>query len=138
MRRQKMPQLTKQFAIIEKLKSLVKKSTRPFRRRGENMAISEDIARKIQKNSYDQSHAKVKDAVTPPYKSIAEQLQVEDDQIFRGAIFNLANIALTAEKYAREIIVVMEKALEQEQRTPDQLEYVKNRIAAIKAAHGYK
>lgn len=44
-----MPQLTKQFAIIEKLKSLVKKSTRPFRRRGENMAISEDIARKIQK-----------------------------------------------------------------------------------------
>ena len=55
-----------------------------------------------------------------------------------GAIFNLANIALTAEKYAREIIVVMEKALEQEQRTPDQLEYVKNRIAAIKAAHGYK
>ena len=98
-----MPQLTKQFAIIEKLKSLVKKSTRPFRRRGENMAISEDIARKIQKNSYDQSHAKVKDAVTPPYKSIAEQLQVEDEQIFRGAIFNLANIALTTEKYAREI-----------------------------------
>ena len=50
----------------------------------------------------------------------------------------LKNFSLDLEKYAREIIVVMEKALEQEQRTPDQQEYIKNRIAAVKAAHGYK
>lgn len=130
-----MPQLAKQFAIIEKLKSLVKKSTKPFRRRSENVAISEEIARKIQKNSYDQTHLKAQETNTPPYKLIAEQLQVDDEQIFRGAIFNLSNIALTTEKYAKEIILVLEKAMEQEQCTPDQQEYIKNRIAAIKAVH---
>lgn len=130
-----MSKFSKQFAIIEKLKSLVKRSTYSFRRKEDQSQISEDIAKKIQKNSYEQSHTKVKDTYTPPYKMIAEQLQVDDDQIFRGAIFNLGNIALTTDKYASEIITVLENAMDKNIRTPDQIEYIKSKINIIRKAH---
>lgn len=130
-----MSKFSKQFAIIEKLKSLVKRSTYSFRRKDDAGQISEDIAKKIQKNSYEQSHTKYKDTYTPPYKMIAEQLQVDDDQIFRGAIFNLTNIALTTDKYAPEIITVLETAMDRSIRTPNQIEYIKSKINTIRKAH---
>lgn len=126
-----MSKFAKQFAIIERLKSLVRR-TPGFRRKAEHNQISEDVARKIQKNSYEQSHRKEKDSFTPTYKTIAEQLQVEDDQIFRAAVFNLANIGANNKKYASEIINILEKSLENEVRTNEQAQYVKERVEFIK------
>lgn len=126
-----MSKFAKQFAIIERLKSLVRR-TPGFRRKADHVQISEDVARKIQKNSYEQSHKKAKDSYTPPYKTIAEQLQVEDDQIFRAAVFNLANIGANSKKYASEIISILEKSLDNELRTEDQAQYVKERVDFIK------
>lgn len=127
-----MSQFNKQFAIIDKIKSLVKKTARPFQRSNGEPPISEEIARKIQKNSYDLSHSKIKETFTPAYKIITEQLQVDDDQIFRGAVFNLMNIALTTEEYANDIVHVLEKAMNKELRTQEQLEYLKSKISVIK------
>lgn len=129
-----MSQFTKQFAIIEKIKSLVRR-TPGFRRSIDNNQISEEVARKIQKNSYDQSHIKAKDSFTPPYKVIEEQLQVEDDQIYRAAIFNLTNIASNFKKYAEDIVSIMKKSLENEVRTPEQQQYVKSQIEFIKKSY---
>ncbi len=128
-----MSNFAKQFAIIERLKSLVRK-TPGFRRKTDHNQISEEVARKIQKNSYEQSHKKEKDSYTPPYKTIAEQLQVEDDQIFRAAVFNLANIGANSKKYASEIINILEKSLENELRTEEQTQYVRDRVEFIKNA----
>lgn len=129
-----MSQFSKQFAIIEKLKSLVRK-TPGFRPKPVKNLISEEVARKIQKNSYDQCHTKIKDTFTPPYKIIEEQLQVADDQIYRAAVFNLANTAANCKKYAADIVTILEKSLDKEFRTDEQREYVKNRVNFIKQSH---
>ena len=127
-----MSQFNKQFAIIDRIKSLVKKTTRPFQRSSNEPLITEEIARKIQRNSYDLSHSRIKESFTPAYKIIAEQLQVEDDQIFRGAVFNLTNIALTKREYAEDIISVLKKAMNKELRNQEQLEYLNSKINTIK------
>ena len=103
-----MNQLKQQFAIINRIKCLVKKTGSSFFRRRKDPGISEDIAKKIQKSAYDLSHLKQKDIITPPYLDIAEQLQVDDDQIFRAAVYNLTNIAVNEERYAAEIIKALE------------------------------
>lgn len=124
--------ISQQFAIINKIKCLVKKTGSSFFRRHKNSGISEDIAKKIQKSAYDLSHLKPKDIINPPYLDIAEQLQVDDDQIFRAAVYNLANIAVNEERYATEIIKALENLAFQCNRTKEQLEYVKGKINLIK------
>lgn len=109
-----------------------KKTGSSFFRRRKDPGISEDIAKKIQKSAYDLSHLKQKDIITPPYLDIAEQLQVDDDQIFRAAVYNLTNIAVNEERYAAEIIKALEETAFQCNRSGEQLEYVKNKINVIK------
>ena len=127
-----MNQLKQQFAIINRIKCLVKKTGSSFFRRRKDPGISEDIAKKIQKSAYDLSHLKQKDIITPPYLDIAEQLQVDDDQIFRAAVYNLTNIAVNEERYAAEIIKALEETAFQCNRSGEQLYYVKSKINVIK------
>ncbi len=122
---------SKQLAVINKLKSLVK-IPRSFRRQNADNLISEDIAKKIQKSSYDKSHTLQKDQYTPPYEEIAEQLQVANDQIFRAAVFNLSNIAMNRKNYMPAILAILEKTLEDKSKTKEQLDYVRSRITQIK------
>lgn len=121
---------SKQFAVINKLKSLVK-IPRSFRRHSDNQ-ISEDIAKKIQKSSYEKSHQAQKDSLTPPYKEIAAQLQVTNDQIFRAAVFHLTDIAINRKQYAEPILMLLEKSLEDKNRTKEQLDYITSKIMQIK------
>lgn len=130
-----MSQFAKQFAIIDRIKALVKKTAHPFRKADNEPQISEDVALKIQRTSFDQSRAKNKDTFTSPYKIISEQLQVDDEQIFRGAVFNLTNIALTTNEYAADIVKVLEKAMDKNLRSQEQIEYIKNKITVIQSAH---
>ena len=58
-----MNQLKQQFAIINRIKCLVKKTGSSFFRRRKDPGISEDIAKKIQKSAYDLSHLKQKDII---------------------------------------------------------------------------
>ncbi len=122
---------SKQFAIIGKLKSLVKFPKR-FYRGGVDNQISEDIAKKIQKSSYDKSHKSQVDSFTPPYKEIAAQLQVSNDQIFKAAVFNLINIAINRKQYAAPVLSVLEKTLDDKTKTKEQLDYVREKIMQIR------
>ncbi len=122
---------SKQLSVIAKLKSLVKIPKR-FRRHGEENQISESIAKKIQKSSYEQTHRPQDTRYTPPYKEIAEQLQVNNDQIFRAAVFNLSNIAINRKQYTAAILSILEKSLENKIRTKEQLDYVRGKIIQIK------
>lgn len=126
-----MNQVSQQFAIIEKIKGLVKKTSKTLFRTKRDPGITEDIAKKIQKSAYDLSHIKEKDSLTPPYKIIAEQLQVEDDQIFRAAVYSLANIAVNENQYAEDIMRILEEAANHH-HNKDQIEYVKTKINTIK------
>lgn len=127
-----MNQYSKQNAIIAKIKGLVKKTGTTLFRTRKDPGISEDIAKKIQKSAYDLCHQCEKDTFTPPYKIIAEQLQVEDDQIFRAAVFSLANIAMNENKYAEDIIRILENTTEHHHRNPDQIGYVNGKINSLK------
>ncbi len=125
----------KQFAILNKIKSLVKRSGYAFkhkRRREED--ISEKIALKIQKNAYALSNRVTKDSFTPPYKEIIDQLQAGEDQIFRAAVFNLTNIAINDEKTTADILEALEPYAASSSRSAEQREYVNRKLATIKAA----
>lgn len=127
-----MTQFTSQFAIINKIKEIVSRTGNLFRNE-KNVGITEAIARKIQKSAYDAMIQEEKDSFTPPYLSIAEQLQSKNDQIFRGAVFYLHNIAVNEAKNTEEIKGILEKALATNKLTPQQADYVKNKLADIKS-----
>lgn len=128
-----MSENSNQFSFLNKIKSLVAKTgrsllMRPNRKEND---ISEQIALKIQKNSYDISNKQVKDVFTPPYLMIAEQLQVEDEQIFKAAVFNLTNIAVARNKFAPEIVELLNKELQSDNNNRERKEYVKFKLAQI-------
>ncbi len=126
-----MTQLAQQFNLIHKIKSLVKKTSSSFFKKHNDFGISETIAKKIQVSAYDLSHGKDKLEVTPPYLDIVEQLHVEDDQIFKAAVYNLTNIALNETRYARSILEAFENVSKQSYRTKEQLDYLKAKINLI-------
>ncbi len=128
-----MDQTSKKFAIIGKIKSLVSKTGRSIFWRGKpkDNEISELIAQKIQKNSYDLSRQHRKDAFTPPYQALAEQLQVEDEQIVQAAIYNLAHIAMVRKQYRHEIIKLLKEHVADETKTQSQRDYAAQKIKMI-------
>lgn len=128
----------KSFAILNKIKSLVKKTGSSWIRRKRESDISEKIAIKIQKNAYDMSLIKSKDSFTSPYLLIAEQLQVEDDQIFRAAVYNIAQIAMNDAKLTKPILSILNKYTTEHTKTPAQQEYVKRKIEEINKAAQFK
>ena len=109
-----------------------KRPVRPFSGAAKIPAYPKTLPKKFKKSAYDLSHLKQKDIITPPYLDIAEQLQVDDDQIFRAAVYNLTNIAVNEERYAAEIIKALEETAFQCNRSGEQLDYVKSKINVIK------
>ncbi len=100
-----MTESTKKMNIINRLKTFVSKAGSGALWHGavSEYEISEKIARKIQKNSYELSQRQVRDSFTPPYISLLEQLEVEDEQIFKAAVYNLSNIAQMRPVYRAKI-----------------------------------
>lgn len=130
-----MAEYTKQFAIISKIKSLVKKTGKTLFRPRKELNISEDVAKRIQKTAYELSHQQLKDTRTPTYIIIAEQLQVDDDQIFRAAVYSLANIARNEKKNAPAIIEILSKHELFENKSKEQIAYAKSKADEIKKFH---
>lgn len=128
-----MSQISKQFAIINKIKNLVKRTgSSLFGSNVKNSGITEEIAKKIQRNSYELSHKNDKDTYTPSYLIIAEQLQVSDDQIFKAAVFNLTNIAIATKKYSPAILSLLDKYSKDNTQSSDKREYIKIKMDEIK------
>ena len=128
-----MEELKKKKGILSKIKSLVAKTGRSiiWRGRPKDNEISEKIAQKIQKSSYDFSIMERKDTFTPPYLSLAEQLQVDDDQIFKAAAYNMANIAISRKKYAQDIQNIFNDYLQKEGMPEIRRDYIKQKQLEI-------
>lgn len=129
-----MAEAGKKLGILNKIKSLVAKTGRGiiWRGRPKDNEITEKIAQKIQKNSYDFSMMQRKDTYTPPYLSLADQLQVDDEQIFQAAVYNLANIAIARPRYAADIVGVLQGYLSKGDTTEARRAYVAKKLAEIK------
>ncbi len=123
-----MRQFSPQFEIINKIKSIVKKTGNLLG--ATNQGITSAIARKIQRTAYEVSRHKEKDAYTPPYLWIAEELQSKDIQIFKAAVSYLANIAVNEHKYTQEIITILKHNGNSDIIEKD--EYIRNKVQWIK------
>ena len=106
-----------QYAIIEHIKNFVKNSGRPWRKRNEN-GISENVARRIQKKSYERKLKGLDNSFYPPYLKIAEQLQVTNEQIFCAAAYNLGETAVNVERYRNHITQILQDSLRNPDLTP--------------------
>lgn len=125
--------VSKKMAIISKIKALVSKTGILWRGKTQDNEISEKIAQKIQKNSYDLSLKPVKDSYTPPYLKLAEQLEVADDQIFRAAAYNMSNIAMVRKKYREDIVRIFNDYLKNTLLSEEKHEFLRQRLAKIDA-----
>ena len=123
---------TTNFGIIKKLKSIVRKTGSVFFRNAREKGITEEIARKIQRIAYEVSQAPHKETYTPPYKEIAQQLQVQDDAIYRAAIYRLTDIAVNEDRAAVDILEILEKELLKENQTKEQKAYIQQKVDFIK------
>ena len=126
------------FGIISKLKNIVRKTGNVFFRSGRDKGITEEIARKIQKTAYETLHANHKETFTPPYKQIAEQLQVADDMIYRAAVYRLTNIAVNEDKLAAAILEILETQLQRTDRSKEQQDYIQDKMTYIKKVRNSK
>lgn len=126
-----MPKNTGQFALIEKIKSLVKNTGRFLGAENKNK-ITENMARKIQQAAYEKSLREIKDRYTPPYLALAKQLEVDNCQIFCAAVFNMAEIAKNSAKYRHEIMEIFEKVSQEERCSPQMQETLQHAIKEIK------
>lgn len=129
-----MSNTAKQFALIERLKKLVASTGRHLlgrKKRSRDNDISEKIAQKIQKTSYDLSQKEVKDTFTPPYQKLAEQLEVDEPQIFKAAVYNMANIAMHRKKYRRDIMDIFSRYLSDYNLSNEKKDYIKSKMDKI-------
>lgn len=126
-----MNQLSSQFAIIDKIKNLVRKTGNIFKG-DKTVGITEAIARKIQKGAYEAAQVVDKDSKTPPYKTIAEQLQSKDEQIYKASVYMLRNIAINEKKNRAEIIQILEKSADKKKKIEDLYNYTLQKIKEIK------
>lgn len=126
-----MAKQSNQFAIIDKIKSFVK-GGRNLLQKSSAQPISEGMAKKIQETAYEKSLRPIEDRYTPPYLELSKQLQVDNYQIFCAAVFNMANIAVNSSKYRKEIIAIFEKTLADPIRSPEQHEYLNNKLIQLR------
>lgn len=122
-----------QFAIIEHIKNFAKNSGRPWRKRDDE-GISEGVAKRIQKKSYERSRRGLDTTSYPPYLKIAEQLQVNNEQIFCAAVFNLTETALNIKRYRNHIAQLLEQSKENTDLTAAQIKTVDAALQKLRAA----
>lgn len=122
-----------QFAIIEHIKNFVKNSGRPWRKRDDE-GISEGVAKRIQKKSYERSRRGLDTTSYPPYLKIAEQLQVNNEQIFCAAVFNLTETALNIKRYRNHIAQLLEQSKENTDLTAAQIKTVDAALQKLRAS----
>ena len=126
-----MNQYAKQFDVVRKIKAIVRLTGRAIRAHKRRNDISEAIARKIQRSAYDVSHTPKTEEYTPPYKSIAKQLQVRDIQIYKAAVYDLIEIAKQQAQYKDDILKTLNQQLKDNNIPLDVKEYIEHKISEL-------
>lgn len=130
-----MGKFSKQFEIINKIKFIVKgKSIEKPSRVPDQETISEKIANRIQNTAYEHLKNKAKkDSFTKTYLIVAEQLGVENNQIYFAAVYTLAKIALNNAVSKKPILDILTKALDDNKDNKERIDYTSKKISEIKA-----
>ena len=124
-----MNKYAKHFNVVRKIKAIVRLTGRAIRHSKHD--ISADIACKIQRSAYDYSQQEKNEEYTPPYKSIAKQLQVGESNIYKAAIYNLVEIAKHQKRYREDIIKILTQQLTNNAAPLDTREYLETKLAKL-------
>lgn len=132
-----MNNFSKQFAIISKIKSMVKgrgsSKSAPASKVKDNAGMPEKFANRIQDSAYRLCNTKhSKDVYTPPYKVLAEQLGVEDNQIYCAAVFSLVRIAQNESQHKEAILNILNKSYQANKNNAEREKYLSHKIAELK------
>lgn len=135
-----MNEKSKKIPLIGKIKTLVSRTGQRIilRKKAQDGEISEKAALKIQKASYIAGCRLAKDSFTPPYLTLVKQLDAEEDQIFRAAVHNLANIAVERTKYRNDILAQLVAFADNHKLKPEQQAYIREKINYINASKRHK
>ena len=124
---------TKKKNTIEKIKKILKKTGKTLMFTfGKESTITEDIAKKIQQNSFDNSQKTDKQLNTPIYILVAEQLQASQEQIFQSATNALFNMVAANPKLKSEILFIFEDYINIQSTPPERIEYINSTIKRLK------
>ena len=124
-----MNKYAKHFNVVRKIKAIVRLTGRAIRH--SRHEISADFARKIQRSAYDFSQQEKTEEYTPPYKSIAKQLQVGESNIYKAAVYNLVEIAKQQKNYREDIVKILTQQLKDNAAPQDSREYLEHKLAKI-------
>ena len=126
-----MNQYSKQFALVNKIKAIVRLTGRAIRGKSRHNEITEDIARKIQRSAYELNSSEKKEEFTPPYKQLAKQLQVHDVHIYSATVYNLVKIAQNNPEYHSDILKILQMQLKDTEVPVELREYISNKLTKL-------
>lgn len=132
-----MNKFSKQFAIISKIKSMVKgrggnKSDSASKIK-DNEGMPEKFANRIQDSAYRLCSIKhSKDIYTPPYKVLSEQLGVDDNQIYCATVFSLVRIAINESQHKEAILDILNKSYQANKNNKEREKYLSHKLAELK------
>lgn len=95
--------------LVHKIKKLMAAAGNKILNKTNAAAVSVGAAKQIQRNTVVRAGDGEKSKITPPYLSIAEQLDSPQEQVFQGALHNLAKIALNHRHYRKDILGLLHR-----------------------------
>ncbi len=124
---------TKKKKTIEKIKKILKRTGKSLMFSfGKESSITEDVAKKIQQNSFDTTQKSDTQTNTPIYILVAEQLQATQEQIFQSATNALLKMVVANPKLKSEILLILEDYTNMESTPEQRMEYINSTIEKIK------
>lgn len=124
---------TKKKKTIEKIKKILKRTGKSLMFSfGKESSITEDVAKKIQQNSFDTTQKSDTKTNTPIYILVAEQLQATQEQIFQSATNALLKMVVANPKLKSEILLILEDYTNMESTPEQRMEYINSTIEKIK------
>lgn len=116
--------------LMQKISSMVVKTGKIFTHG--RLSMNEKAARKIQKMAFDRRTQTKKTVCTPTYKKIAEQLDTKYGQIFEGAVFYLAKIAMLRKRNCSDILRILQEHAASSTLSSERREYLEKKIEEIR------
>jgi len=98
-------QIAKKIKLVERIKSVISNKSNDVISRYPNLSrISNSVARKIQIAHINLHKNKAPESFSPIHRSIIEQLEIDNEQIRHGAVYNLIQIAKNHSDDRKEIV----------------------------------
>lgn len=118
--------------LVSTIKTFVAKTGKKIFYNSPRDPYNVNVAKDIQKTECDLAKGCELEKFTPPYKEVLEQLNVENEQIFRAVVYNLSRIAINRKKYRKDILHHLEEHYFSGKRSTVLQGYLAIKISKIK------